>query len=122
MAKLDESKSFGKVFGSNAGIRYEQDGHFFDGLKREVDATGKVLAPTKGAESKDKGATEPVNPEPATENTGTGTVEPTEPAEPKKAAAPKKAAPKKAPAKKSEPEGVKPMRDQVKDEQKGTEE
>lgn len=122
MAKLDESKSFGKVFGSNAGIRYEQDGHFFDGLKREVDATGKVLAPTKGAESKDAGTAEPVTQEPASKEPESGTPEPAEPAEPKKAAAPKKAAPKKAPAKKSEPEGVKPMRDQVKDEQKGTEE
>lgn len=116
MSQLDESKPFGQVFGSTAGIRYEQDGCFYDGQKRQVDAQGKVLASAKGTKQKDEGAAEPVTQEPAT-----GATEPAQPAEPKQAAQPKKAAPKKAPAKKSEPEGVKPMRDQVKDEQKGSE-
>lgn len=50
MATFDESKPFGYVRGSS-GARYEQNGHLFDGQKREVDIDGRpVKAPTKKPE------------------------------------------------------------------------
>ena len=87
MSRLDESKPFGQVFGGYAGIRYEQDGRLFNGQKQQVDAEGKVIAPTKGGEQ---------------------AQESTKPEAPAKAAAPKKPA-----SKKSQPSGVKSMREQA---------
>lgn len=83
MSMLDESRPFGRVVGSLEGIRYEQDGKFFNGQKMQIDAEGK-----------------PVDPD--------ATPAP-------KADAPKPEPAKKPAAKKSRPEGVKPLRDQVKE-------
>ena len=99
MTMLDESKSFGRVVGSLAGIRFEQDGKLFNSQKQQVDAEGNVLKSAKSSAP----ATPP--------------AEPAEPAEP--APAEKKPAEKKpASRKKSEPADVKPLRDQVRDDQK----
>jgi outer membrane biosynthesis protein TonB len=119
MTMLDESKSFGRVVGSLAGIRFEQDGKFFNGQKQQVDAEGNVLKSAKRAEP----ATPPAEPQEPAEPGEGEPAEPTEPAEPQEPAEPtpaekKPAAKKPASRKKSEPADVKPLRDQVRDEQK----
>lgn len=56
MAAFDENKPYGSVRGSS-GVRYEQDGRFFNAQKQEVSIDGSPVkaakkAPAKKAEPK----------------------------------------------------------------------
>jgi hypothetical protein len=92
MSKFDPTKPFGQVFGSAAGVRFEQGGRFYNAQKRLIDADGKLLPEDEG-EAESPEAPKQEAPKPAA-----------------------KPSAKKPAAKKSEPEGVKPLREQAKEE------
>lgn len=95
MPVLNEQKPFGYVCGSQRGIAYEQDGKFFDALKRQIDEDGNLVAcedPVTADETDlggSEGATEATETKPAV----------------KKSPARKSATQKASPT----PEGVRPM-------------